>query len=67
MKGLIERLCFVGLMAGTIALASGCSGEMYLGARRIDNYEARQSMTYKPWKCIFTVCDNEGGAENHGS
>lgn len=69
MKGLIERLCFVGFAAGTIALASGCSiaspGGFELGGKlglySVDERsESTQVVTKNvPWKCRFTNCENQ--------
>jgi len=54
------------LLVVLIALTlSGCAGEVYLGARRIDEYKATQTMHDKPLKCLFVSCNQEG--EAHGS
>jgi len=47
-----------------VVVLSGCSGEMYLGARRIDTYRQEQRMTYKPYKCLFVDCPSLPAAPN---
>ncbi len=59
---------------GIAAYLTGCgivSGEMYVGTRRIDVYQASQKMYRKPtpWKCYFVNCPEftDHVDENQGS
>lgn len=37
---------------------TGCAGEIYLGHRRIDEYQSSQKMNPQPLKCLFVSCGN---------
>lgn len=51
------RLLLPVVLAALMSLnLTGCSGELYLGTRRIDRYEQTQSMTEKPAYCHFFNC-----------
>lgn len=50
-----------------VVVLSGCSHEMYFGARQIDNYRSEQSFTRKPYKCMFVECPSAQTVENRGS
>lgn len=40
-------------IAWIVVSLCSCSGEVYAGVRRIDEYKSNQSMTYKPMSCLF--------------
>lgn len=49
----------VAVVIGAVLVGlTGCvpAGEIYLGSRRIDEFERTERMVDKPLKCLFTDC-----------
>lgn len=42
-----------------VVVMSGCSGELYVGTRRIDEVTQTQKMIDKPWYCAYVNCGAE--------
>lgn len=57
---MIGALLLAGWLLTIMLFSSGCAGEIYLGARRIDEVQQTQVMKDKPLKCLFVEC---GGVE----
>lgn len=55
------------IMLVLVVVLSGCSHEVYFGARQIDTYRSEQSFTRKPYKCMFVECPSAQSIENRGS
>lgn len=55
------------MLAVLVVVLSGCSHEVYFGARQIDDYKSQQSFTRKPYKCMFVECPTYQPAEQRGS
>jgi hypothetical protein len=61
----MERFGWVFIVAAGVLAASmlsGCAGEIYLGTRRIDQFERTESMKPQPLKCLFVSCGEASGS-----
>lgn len=57
-------IALVGIFGYLVTGLVGCAGgEVYLGTRRIDEYQASQQTHDKPYKCLFVDCNNYGGSK----
>lgn len=57
MNDKLEVVIFAALLCVVGMLMQGCSGELYMGSRRIDEYQATQTMHNQPlFKCLFSDC-----------
>jgi hypothetical protein len=50
-------VCQILAAALACSFLSGCSGEIYLGTRRIDAYQETREMRPVSWPCVFSNCD----------
>lgn len=57
----MEKLILVTLIGVFAALLQGCAlvgeGEIYIGKRRIDEYQSSQKQTPQPIGCLFWNCN----------
>ncbi len=44
------------MLAVLVVVLSGCSHEVYFGARQIDYHKSEQTFTRQPYKCMFVEC-----------
>jgi hypothetical protein len=56
MKVFLTLVFTAAALACTLSF-SGCSGELYIGTRRIDAYQETREMRPVSWGCVFSNCD----------